>query len=235
MSKISSENDYMKLYYVKPYCRIIPYLIGIFVYFIYADSKSKEKEDESSLYKKIGKMITATSWFKYILYIAGIALMILPSYMKYYLDKYPNSWGQGYATFFEVSYRVFFVLGFVFVILPSLLGQGKILTACLGSPVFSPLAKFTYGVYLGHPFFFYFTFYYTLFGHYFNHVHTFTMVMSVMFASYVLSFFATALYESPVVQLMKLFAEPKKELPDSKEPSKTINEKTESLLTKKEE
>ncbi len=221
-----SGGDYGTLYYVKPYCRVLPYLVGILLYFVYSEYKKKEDESApSSPLRKVALAISNKPSLHYVLYILGIGLLLHPIYPKYFLDTSPNSWGQGFATFQEISYRPLFVLGISCIILPTLLGKGTVIGVILGHRVFNPISKVTYALYMMHPMLLMFRLFYTMNGHCFANLQVMGMFFDTLFAGLLLSFLVTLVYESPVMQLMRLFC-------DSRAPAKEkeIEEKTEPML-----
>ena len=221
------QGDYMQLYYAQPYCRVVPYFVGILLYYVYAEKKQDETTADSSVFTSIAQAVMKKTWVKYALYVVGLALLILPFPEKYFMDNHPDDWGQAYATFFEVSFRPLFVLGVACIILPSMLGNGRFLLSIIGHGMFNPLGKMTYAAYIFHPFFYMFLTWYTLNGQYFAHMHTVITFLSVLFATYLVSFAATTIFESPVIQLLKLAF-------DSPKPvAKSVTEPKESMLLNK--
>ena len=227
------KNDYMDLYYTKPYCRIVTYLLGILLFFLYSAHKKNEEEGSPSLFKRIAKSICTSAFAQYFLYFLGIIFMVITLIERFILDRYPESWGQSYATYFEITFRPMFIIGLICILLPPMLGCGEIMQNIFGCSLFTPWSKVTYAVYLIHPVTFLFLYGYTLNGHFFTHYNTWLLGMCcTLFAGYAFGFFGEILYEGPVLQLMKLVSSSSSDT--EKKVTTNTDEKTEPMLTAKE-
>eukprot|EP00826_Nyctotherus_ovalis_P034855 TRINITY_DN293_c0_g1_i5.p1 TRINITY_DN293_c0_g1~~TRINITY_DN293_c0_g1_i5.p1 ORF type:complete len:613 (+),score=69.07 TRINITY_DN293_c0_g1_i5:206-2044(+) len=135
--------NYFTVYYIKPYCRIVPYLMGIFLYMMYKDSKT----DGSTLEKFSGFIRRGG---KYLLWLIGLILMFVSLMLIHFFDNNPKSWGTGLATFHELAFRPLFVIGLILLLYPSLIGYGKFLVSTFGHPILNPFGKLTYSAYMIH-------------------------------------------------------------------------------------
>eukprot|EP01022_Parablepharisma_sp_SALTPOND_P005596 TRINITY_DN1229_c0_g1_i6.p2 TRINITY_DN1229_c0_g1~~TRINITY_DN1229_c0_g1_i6.p2 ORF type:complete len:334 (-),score=14.23 TRINITY_DN1229_c0_g1_i6:79-1080(-) len=201
---VPNKNDYFTIYYVKPYCRIFVYLMGIYLYILYKESKEPE-DTQHPLLKKFN--IFASSWGKYVLYILGLLLMYFAVTVIYYFDTYPDSWSQALATFHELAFRPAFILGLIFIVYPTIIGKGEFLRSIFGHPIFNPLGKITYGAYMLHIIIAYVVLVYSLSGHYWSPTWVWMNFFTVLSLSYLISFVVSIVYESPVIRLTKTFLE----------------------------
>jgi len=222
----NSKNDYWTIYYIKPYCRIMPYLLGILAYFCYFDAKKKDgdAENNESIIKKL-----FTGWKKYGFIILGLIIMYFGMTTIYYLDNNPDSWGQGIATLYEVSFRPIFIIGLLLVIFPAILGEFNFLATFLGHPIFGVLAKLTYGVYMLNLAIIHVVLGFTLSGHYATDTWVLMNFFTILFISYLGSFFITVIFEIPVNNILQQFLARGKS--DEKKIQITL-EKSESLIEK---
>ena len=212
-------DDYYTKFYVKPYCRIVPYLLGIFLFFLYQERK-KQEATAYPPFKRIAKFVASRSYVKYVFYVLGLVLMYGSIHTIYFFDKYPNSWGLGLATLYELAFRPCFVIGLMLIIYPTLIGHGKLLLDVLGHPIFSPLGKLTYGAYMIHVLIIYTLIGYSMCGHFVNHSWLLFSMLTTLFLTYVGSFVVTVIFESPVLELLKTYLDPKEEVMESDEHTK---------------
>ena len=200
-----SEYDYMTIFYTKPYCRIIPYFLGIFFYLMYKEHKRSESEPETKILSNIEKFVASREWVKYALYIFGIVLMNCCIIPMHFFDKYSGQWGQGLATLYELSFRPCFIIGIMCLIYPTLIGKGNFLLSIIGHPILNPFGKLTYGVYMLHLVLLYSFKAYSLDAHYVSYLSIWLEFIKYFFITYLASFVAIIIYESPVVQMLKVY------------------------------
>ena len=190
--------SYMDAYYVKPYCRILPYLMGIYLYTLYKESKEK---DEETLLSKFNNIISKGG--KYVMYIMGILIIYFSLTTIHYFDQ-SKDWSQGIATFHELFYRPSFCLGIIFLIYPTLIGCGEFMNCLFGHPIYSPLAKLTYGIYMFHMIILYWILLYATQGHYITEINIWFNFCTALFVSLGIAFCCAILMESPTIQLSRL-------------------------------
>eukprot|EP01022_Parablepharisma_sp_SALTPOND_P016656 TRINITY_DN2493_c0_g1_i2.p1 TRINITY_DN2493_c0_g1~~TRINITY_DN2493_c0_g1_i2.p1 ORF type:complete len:802 (-),score=22.91 TRINITY_DN2493_c0_g1_i2:64-2469(-) len=193
------------LYYDKPYCRIIPYLMGTVLFFIYEDAKDPDKGVNVFLY--IQGIVQNNRLVRYTMYIIGWTLMHLTVYSFYFLDKYSDSWNEGFGYFQMLACRPVFIFGLCLVIYPVLVGRGQILLNVFGHPVMSPLAKLTYGTYMLHIPISILVSESELQGKFYTLSERIIRTVLITFLSYLASFVVTLIYESPTIMILKGFLE----------------------------
>eukprot|EP00831_Metopus_contortus_P021595 TRINITY_DN19685_c0_g1_i5.p2 TRINITY_DN19685_c0_g1~~TRINITY_DN19685_c0_g1_i5.p2 ORF type:complete len:128 (+),score=13.75 TRINITY_DN19685_c0_g1_i5:141-524(+) len=91
------------------------------------------------------------------------------------------------------------------IIYPTLIDEGQFLLSVLGHPIFNPLAKLTYGGYMFHLIFIFLIFGVTLNSYYTSHSVAWYQTFIIYFITYLFSFAATLVYESPVIQALKIY------------------------------
>lgn len=202
-------------FYMKPYCRINPYLIGVFVAWMYISYKNKEEE---SVFKEFSTRIIESRLFRYFLYIIGIALIITIAYI--YPDFYNGDDKDTHKIIalhllYTILGRPFFVIGILCIIYPALLGKCRA-SVLLSNEVWSPLAKSTYCAYMIHLIVFSFYIFTLEEGMYFTIHKVLLNACDVMVITYLISLVITLLFESPVVQMSKyLLMPPKKKVEET--------------------
>jgi len=227
MSLVKDFNkDYYSVYYIRPYCRILPYLMGIFFYMMYKDGKSN-----ISALRKFNTFIERGG--KYILCLIGLVLMFLAVIVIYFLDKYPNSWSTGLAIAHELISRPLFVFGLILLLYPSLIGHNKLLVYIFGHPILNPFGKLTYSVYMAHFIVLYLVLVYGQISYFVTETFIFFRFFTIISVAYLLSFGITILIELPVLQILRGFIKRHKENEDKIEGEMTpIQSSKESLLSK---
>ncbi len=197
--------NYWNMFYIKPYCRVIPYFIGIAFYFVYEGSKTN---DADSLLGKIKAAVRDKTWIRCAMYIMAAAMIYVTIFARHWMDMRKSELSQAFFIFYEVTDRVFFIIGLILLIYPTLIGAGEFLSSVLGHPMFNPLAKLTYGAYLVHPFLYIQLYSFAMSGLHFTHTLFLFNFFAIVAVSYPLSFAATMLFESPVGQIVRTFLEP---------------------------
>ncbi|CAG9325188.1 unnamed protein product [Blepharisma stoltei] len=152
----SGQNGYW-YYYVKPYCRIGPYGLGIISGLIlYSYRKFQDKQityDSTAIWvaKKFENI-----YFRYIAGFIGLALININIFVLYDTFKHPGKgltyphWTDSENVAFIAFNKVTFGLGITLVLLPALLGHFNWITWVLSWDIWTPLARMTYCVYLIH-------------------------------------------------------------------------------------
>ena len=208
MSFIRNPPNAGDLTYIKPYCRLMPYYIGILLYMLY--SEGKDVKAGSSIPKYIHELVYNSYFVRYSLYVGGIAITVYTCYLCYFMDAYPDDWGVNLDTTYMIVSRPIVTIALCMVLYPVLIGRGKALLAVSGHPFFNVLGKLTYGTYMLHIIFMQGNVTSHLQSHYYDLLDVFTHGIAVTCLSYVASFVVTIFIESPVVQLLKTFLEVKK-------------------------
>ena len=196
-------DDYLTKFYYKPYCRIVPYLLGILYQFIYQDAKKTNKESKNAFFYALEQFIVKKDWAKYIFYFLGLGIIYVTIHIIYFFDNY-EGWSQGLATLYEISSRPMFILGLMIIMYPPITGHGPALVDCLGHPMLCSLGRITYGTYLINPLLIYFMMGYSVTGHYTGHSWMLYNWSTFVLFSYAFSYVITTLFESPIIQILRI-------------------------------
>ena len=156
---ISSNNadDYMEFYYIKPYARIPPYVLGVgcgFIMFSYR----KYKED-SQAYDKLA-LYLGIAYERFLVRaissVFGLAIINFLIFIEYNSLQHPGNEGkyEYFSKTANVAYVAFqrfgFGLGITLLFLPMLLGHFRFITKVLSVYPWVVLSKFTFAIYLIH-------------------------------------------------------------------------------------
>eukprot|EP01022_Parablepharisma_sp_SALTPOND_P008608 TRINITY_DN136437_c0_g1_i1.p1 TRINITY_DN136437_c0_g1~~TRINITY_DN136437_c0_g1_i1.p1 ORF type:complete len:684 (+),score=13.42 TRINITY_DN136437_c0_g1_i1:110-2161(+) len=203
--KYVPDPDRNNMVYVKPYFRLVPYFMGMLLYLLYRDDHSK-----------LRNLVTTKKLIRYPMYVLGISLIVALVYSFYYLDEYPDRWGNLFGVFHMVISRPGFILGLCLLLYPVLIGRGKLLLSVLGHPMFSTLSKLTYGTYMVHLPLFSLCVYGTLQARVYSAFDATLAAIMMLCLSYAVSFVLTIIFESPMVQLLKMLLESQRRSGDTK-------------------
>ncbi len=213
-------------YYVKPYCRINAYLLGIVLAWAYLTWKDPAQED--STVSSLTRRWVDSTVAKYVLIALGIAITYTCVAFQYVFDHYYANLKTWHNVAFIIISRPLFVIGVLMAIYPAMLGKELIVGKILGAPFWNALAKLTYGAYLFHVIIIlaeksgeYHSSYFTIMRVIFSGIH-------VWMLSYVLSIVLTLFVEMPVTRIDKVLL-----FPHRREAVEQLSgdEKGEKLLT----
>jgi len=85
----------------------------------------------------------------------GIMLFLVFSF--YSINNYPEDYNLTFNVFYLTFSRQLFILGLNMFLMPILMGHGEIYRKFLAMDIFTPLARITFGAYMTHPIFIFFT------------------------------------------------------------------------------
>jgi peptidoglycan/LPS O-acetylase OafA/YrhL len=205
--------EYFTLFYNKPYCRIIPYLMGILFFNLYTESKQGNMQRFNNFISKGGK---------YLLYGIGLVLMYFSITVIHYLDTNPNSWSQAIDTLHELTFRPAFIFGLICIIYPTISGYGKLLGNIFGYPLFNPFSKLTYSMYMVHLIVVYVIMLHGVSGHYSTLFGMWVNFFINTSISLVISFLIFVIFENPLSELNRMLIP--KQKPKQEEAKPLINE-----------
>lgn len=131
-------NSYYQNVYIKPYCRIGPYLVGL----LFAHYMLTSTEQRKSL--KLSRSVQTAGWLFTLLATVGVILAMLPANQ----GDIPSV--QVAAAYSALS-RVLWSLGLCWITFVSLQQCGGPLSTFLSLKVWTPLSRLTYCAYLVHP------------------------------------------------------------------------------------
>jgi len=197
------KSNYYRVYYTKPYMRIPPFLIGIYLgLFLYS---FRNDEREESIIKRFCDAVKNSWILRQIHYWVGFSILLILTFTFQPINNKPDDFSQTFNSFYMTFSRPVFILGFTMMLFPILLGRGKFLRAILGHDFFTPLARLSFGAYLIHATFMMFEAFNRPRATWANYSNNFTIFFSWMFVTFVASFLFTIIIETPCANLEKTF------------------------------
>jgi len=199
-ANLPSESDQRTIYYCNPYCRFIPYFIGLLLIIKYCDYKAmKSEKKNSNLLGFYG--------------ILGFLMMFSMVFSFYFIDHYQEKVSVLIGACHMVFCRIVFSLGlamFLYYMLFREENNPSFAANILGNKITAPLAKLSYGMYMMHmPIN---AIVISVFGKkdYYS-VETILIKAGItIVVSYFAAFIVTFLYENPCVTCLKIIQESKK-------------------------
>eukprot|EP00831_Metopus_contortus_P064511 TRINITY_DN57735_c0_g1_i2.p1 TRINITY_DN57735_c0_g1~~TRINITY_DN57735_c0_g1_i2.p1 ORF type:complete len:406 (-),score=21.86 TRINITY_DN57735_c0_g1_i2:26-1243(-) len=135
-------------YYIKPYCRIAPFLLGILIAWMYSDYRINKQQ---SICKTVNAFIASNALCRYAMTIVGIATTSVCVFSVYDFYKPDQNMSMLENVIYIIFGRPGFIIGLMLVIYPAFLGQFSFLQTLLGNDFFSCLSKLTFAAYMFHP------------------------------------------------------------------------------------
>lgn len=181
-------NEYYAAIYIKPYCRLGPYLVGMLLgYFLYDWAEPV----------CLSKYLVATGW------TACVATNLFIIYAMWPANKgiLPTI---GEATAYGALARTVWAITLAWVTFACVTGYGGFVNSMLSWRPFIPFSRLTYAAYLIHP---------VLMAIFYSSreiVFDFSPYLMLYFVignvvcTYILSFFLSAIFESPIIGLEKI-------------------------------
>lgn len=147
--------NYWIVYYQKPYCRIGAYFIGL-ISALYLYSFKNESPDES-FFKRAADWLDQSKIIRWAFYFFGMGIMLFLVFSFYSINNYPEDYNLTFNVFYLTFSRQLFILGLNMFLMPILMGHGEIYWKLMAMDIFTPLARITFGAYMTHPIFIFFT------------------------------------------------------------------------------
>lgn len=185
----SMQLHYFNDYYIKPYCRVGPYIVGIFCgYFLY----------KTDCKLKINKVLNIFIW----MVAATLACLIV-----YGLYDDVNGYvhlSQSVKDLYNTTHRTVWGACVGWVVFACATGNGGFINTLLSWSFFTPLARLTYCAYLIHPILIY-AYYSSLRSPLYMDDSTLAVVFSgIMVLTYMFAFVLSLAFEAPLLSLEKL-------------------------------
>jgi len=213
------QDDGFIWYYIKPYTRIGPYLIGLLFAELFQeiperkkqekkvgnedDNELKEEEDKPTLFKRVNIYLINRPNLSYVLF--AIALIFLN--YAYFINNLPNKvqLPNAVAALFNSLNKNLFVIGLGIILHLTFLNYFSFVKDFLSLSVFTPVARITYGIYLFHLNIIIIYVLSNATNIYFNFLETSFVGIGIFMLTIPFSLVTTALFESPFVNLLKMF------------------------------
>ncbi|KAF8796720.1 Nose resistant to fluoxetine protein 6 like protein [Argiope bruennichi] len=179
-------HEYFTKFYVKPYTRFDPYLIGIaLAYFLF-----RRKQINAG---KLSRVALSVGW--------AIASGITFTAMFGLYHQNPSTVA---SSFYNALNRSCFAFGLAWVIFVCINGQGGVVNSILSWKLLIPLSRLTFCAYLLHPILELVYFYSVTRLIEFSHLTLVLHYLGFLILSYAAALVASLLFESPVIRLEKL-------------------------------
>jgi len=134
-------NEYLANYYYNPLVRMSPYLLGLYLGFLYKEYKAGQKNFFSWIQESNSRsMICAT---------LGFATLVFTTFYPRTLQT-GDHWTSGFAMTWNVAGRTLFAIGIFLLITPGLVGNLPTLSAFLSNYYFTLISRVSYSGYLIH-------------------------------------------------------------------------------------
>ncbi|XP_071156465.1 nose resistant to fluoxetine protein 6-like isoform X2 [Mytilus edulis] len=180
--------SYFDYYYIKPYCRIGPYLVGMFTGYVLYRTNCK---------CRINRYINLFVW----IVAAGLAIIIL--YGLYdEINGHPMS--VNVAALYNTVHRTLWGACVCWVIFACATGNGGYVNTILSWKAFIPLSRLTYCAYLIHPIIMYYFSNVQKRLLHFSDLTVMYLFLPNMCLSYAAAFIASLAFESPMMGLEKV-------------------------------
>ncbi|XP_076092954.1 nose resistant to fluoxetine protein 6-like isoform X1 [Mytilus galloprovincialis] len=180
--------SYFDYYYIKPYCRIGPYLVGMFTGYVLYRTNCK---------CRINRYINLFVW----IVAAGLAIIIL--YGLYdEINGHPMS--VNVAALYNTVHRTLWGGCVCWVIFACATGNGGYVNTILSWKAFVPLSRLTYCAYLIHPIIMYYFSNVQKRLLHFSDLTVMYLFLPNMCLSYAAAFIASLAFESPMMGLEKV-------------------------------
>ncbi|CAF0724689.1 unnamed protein product [Didymodactylos carnosus] len=153
----SNSTSYFEDVYIKPWCRVAPYAVGLIVgYMLYTMNQRKISSwdfssVQSRLVQETEKRYRSRQIFLWIFALVILLLCLFGTYGDYaHSTSFKPLTRSGRISFLVLS-RLAWAIGLSVLILACFTGHGGIIDRFLSCSVIQKLSKLTYGAYLWHP------------------------------------------------------------------------------------
>jgi peptidoglycan/LPS O-acetylase OafA/YrhL len=225
-----NDNTSFDTFYVKPWNRISPYLIGFFFCELFLESpiylknhQNLDCEEKEGVIKKINNFFIRSNLACSILFFISLILINFAVFINTIVNRYdlPMIYHALFATF----NKQIFVFGMGCILHLTFLNKFTFIRSILSIPVFSYISRVTYGIYLIH-YYLLVLFFFSADSQFYLKFGNFVFLAIGFFnMSMIISFIVTILIESPIVNGIKLLLEGEKQVLNCcKEKIKSIEE-----------
>lgn len=205
-STFAIQESYYRVYYMKPYMRISPFLIGNYVGLMIYSFRNDDPSE--SRIKRFCDFVKKYWVVRQISYWTGLAIMCVITFTFMPINNNPDDFSQLFNTFYMTFTKPLFVIGLNMVLFPILLGRGKFLRAILGHDFWTPFARLSFGVFLLHATFMNFEAFNRERAIWANMNSNTTLFIAWTGVAFMASFLFTIFVETPCANLEKYFLMP---------------------------
>jgi peptidoglycan/LPS O-acetylase OafA/YrhL len=213
LALVSNKGDAYDKLYIKIYCRIGAYAIGIafgLLYFSY-----KYYEQTSRKYDRFADYILRLLYrrsFRYICYVLGLFMINLVIFIQRSAYRsaadssdFEDDWSQEERNAFYSMSRVGFALGLGLILLPILMGYNKLAYRILSHEVWTPISRLSLSCYCIHYGIMYAILMSQKSGEYLNDTGILYDFIICLVASYIVAYIICMMIEAPVRNIEKIF------------------------------
>ncbi|KAJ5076282.1 o-acyltransferase [Anaeramoeba ignava] len=207
--------DYMKYIYVRPYTRILPYIVGVgcAMLLIWATERKRKANDFDEKMNLINTRVTQTKSktksliFAHLLFVVFFAILLIVVFLPYnnYKDE-GKKWNiNANAAYIGLS-KLFWGIGMagIVVIFIKYSNVFSLIKKFLSWDLWTPLARLTYNAYLMHPIIMYLANLSSRILFNYNAVPIFYATTTNVILAYVFSFIIFLLVERPFMNFEKI-------------------------------
>jgi peptidoglycan/LPS O-acetylase OafA/YrhL len=210
-------SDYFNDYYIKPWIRVGPYILGIFFFEVYtftplfkiniktipAEEQNQEILSKTNILEKMNNFLVLNELLCWIILIISIIMIQMTFMTPYFTNNYDIALGA--HDFFSTFNKLIFIFGLGCILHLTFLGKFSFIRNFLSLPLFTWLGRFTYGVYLIHYYILtvFVCQYDTIF--YLHMSDLFFLAIGYFVFSTLASIVLTLTLESPVISMTKFF------------------------------
>jgi len=134
-------DGYMADYYQNPIVRMSPYLLGLYLGFLFKEFKQGKKNFFSWLQESNFRSAVSA--------IIGFEILLFTTFYPRGLQM-GDHWENGFAMTWNISARTLFAIGIFLIIAPGLVGKLKTLSAFMSNYYFTLISRLSYSAYLVH-------------------------------------------------------------------------------------
>ncbi|KAI1289959.1 Nose resistant to fluoxetine protein 6 [Halotydeus destructor] len=182
-------NEYYGAIYIKPYTRVGPYLVGMVLgYILYTmDGKLHLSQNQSRL-----------GWLIATVANLGVLFAMAPANMGYLPSP-------SMAALYSATSRTIWASSLAWITYACIAGRGGFMSAFLSWKIWVPMSRLTYAAYLVHPVVMASFYGSRQMTFEFSHFLMLYLTLGNLVLTYVVAFLLSAIFESPIVALEKLF------------------------------
>ena len=147
------QNHYSSRYYVQPYCRCAPYVLGVTCAILYLTHSSLQSSNPDPLALRLLSPLSSPRTrvlCQFSAVVLSLFLVFIQCDAYQAIDDPGVAWSRGANTLYISVHRLLWGVCLSLLLLPTLVGLHPLVQRVLSLPVWAPLSKLTFCVYLLH-------------------------------------------------------------------------------------
>ena len=201
-------SDYFPNYYIKPWFRCPPYIIGIIsgiVWYNYLQKSNSPLEESLLGNDTEKKRLKINKLLKYVLFLTSLCIFgVLIIGGKGAYSNTPSLWSNTVMSLYISLSKVGWTIGLAIISLLLFLKELPFLSVILENYVMSILSKLTFCMYLVHPFIIYWYYFSKVYPDHFSDSWYISSYLSIVFATTIVSTIVYLFVEKPISNIEKL-------------------------------